>query len=334
MVLPETARVREWTKVDAATLRDEIIPLGQPAILRGAASHWPAVDSARDSLASYLRGFDLDVPCDVLIGAPGDLGRFFYGRHYGVMNFQQRRATLAALLDRLEQAAAEPAPPTLAAQALPIRALLPGFAEANRLALLDEAVEPRLWIGNRIVVACHYDTASNIACNVAGRRRFTLFPPDQVGNLYIGPYESTPAGAPISLVDFDQPDLDRFPAFAEAMAHAQLAELAPGDALYIPYMWWHHVRSLDAINLLVNYWWNEAETAASPVDAFMLGLLALRDLPEAERAAWRGMFERFVFRADGDPMAHLPSEAQGLLGRLDPQQAKAFRARLADSLAR
>ena len=44
---------------------------------------------------------------------------------------------------------------------------------------------------------------------VAGRRRFTLFPPEQVANLYIGPLDLTPAGQPVSLVDQAQPDLVR-----------------------------------------------------------------------------------------------------------------------------
>ena len=38
-----------------------------------------------------------------------------------------------------------------------------------------------------------------------------------------------------------------------------VAELAPGDALFIPTLWWHHVESLDQqLNCLVNYWWNGA----------------------------------------------------------------------------
>ncbi len=145
---------------------------------------------------------------------------------------------------------------------------------------------------------------------------------------------STPAGAPISLVDFDAPDLERFPDFPEAMAAAQVAELEPGDALYIPYMWWHHVRSLDAFNVLVNYWWNEAaDTAPAPLDSFLHGLLALRDLPEDQRVAWRAMFEHFVFRANGDPMAHLPAETQGVLGGTTPANAQALRTHLAEMLA-
>lgn len=337
MTLP-TQPVREWRDVDRTRFREEIVPLGQPALLRGLVRDWPAAAAGTDaaSIAAYLRRFDLSAGCDVLVGAPTSRGRFFYGDDLGVMNFQKRNAPLAAFVDRLAQGDAEgeadPAP--LAAQALGVAQVLPGFLVENRLDLLDPAVQPRMWIGNRAIVACHYDTMSNIACVAAGRRRFTLFAPDQVRNLYIGPYESTPAGTPVSLIDFDAPDLERFPRFAEAMAAAQVAEMAPGDALYIPYMWWHHVRALDAFNLLVNYWWNEAaDTGLAPVDSFVHGLLALRDLPAEQRAAWQAMFEHFVFRADGDPMAHLPPRNQGILGNAPPARARALSANLAKVLA-
>jgi hypothetical protein len=335
--LPAPRPVREWHDVDRDRFRNEIMPLGAPAVLRGLTADWPAVAAGRagaGSIGDYLARFDRGTDCAVLIGSPRSGGRFFYGDHLGVMNFQERAAPLAAVLDRLGRAAHEELPPAIAAQALVIPDVLAGFEAENRLDLLDPAVAPRMWIGNRVIVACHYDTASNIACVVAGRRRFTLFPPDQVSNLYIGPYESTPAGAPVSLVDFDAPDFARFPGFAAALGAAQIADLAPGDALYIPYMWWHHVRSLDPVNLLVNYWWNDAPgDTPSALDSFLHALLAVRDLPMEQRAAWRAMFDAFVFRTNGDPMGHLPAEVQGVLGNVSPAQAKALRLRIAGALA-
>ena len=77
--------------------------------------------------------------------------------------------------------------------------------------LLDPGVLPRLWLGNSLRTATHFDYASNIAVHVAGAKTFTLFPPDQAANLYPGPLDFTPAGEPISMVDFDAPDLVRYP---------------------------------------------------------------------------------------------------------------------------
>src|SRR3546814_14192490 len=82
-----------------------------------------------------------------------------------------------------------------------------GWADANPLRLPAPDAVPRVWIGNATHVSTHYDVSSNLACVVAGRRRFTLFPPDQIANLYVGPLDVTMAGQPASMVDLAAPDL-------------------------------------------------------------------------------------------------------------------------------
>jgi hypothetical protein len=321
--------VREWHNVDRTLFEAEILPLGQPAVLRGLVADWPAVRSG--DAAAYLRRFDLNRPCQAIFGAPSIRGRFFYSDDMRGFNFERREPMLGALLEQLLATCAEVDPPAIAIQALGIPETLPGFAAENHLNLLD-AVAPRMWMGNRVTTACHYDMLRNIACVVAGRRRFTVFAPDQVANLYMGPFEFTPAGAPVSMVDFAAPDFDRFPRFAQALEAAQVAELGPGDAFDLPYMWWHQVESLERFNLLVNYWWNPAEAVPPPVAAMVLGLLAIRDLPAEQRDAWRAMFDNFVFRRHGDPVAHLPPHAQGALGPIDETRGRAIREGLAMGL--
>ncbi len=66
---------------------------------------------------------------------------------------------------------------------------------------------PRIWIGNATHVAPHYDISDNAAVFALGRRRFTLFPPAQTPNLYVGPLDITIAGQPVSMVDIRDPDL-------------------------------------------------------------------------------------------------------------------------------
>ena len=197
--------------------------------------------------------------------------------------------------------------------------MLPLVAEENRLSLLPD-VRPRIWIGNRIRVAPHYDVKENIACCVAGRRRFTLFPPDQIANLYPGPFELTPAGTPVSMVDMHDPDLSLYPRFAQAWEHSVQAALEPGDAIYIPYCWWHGVESLEPLSILINYWWNEGEPEGigSPYEALLHGLYALRHLPPERRAVWKAMMDYYVFEESGDPVAHLPANTRGMLGQHSP----------------
>jgi hypothetical protein len=121
-------------------------------------------------------------------------------------------------------------------------------------------------------------------------------------------------------VDPLDPDLERYPKFAHALERAQIAELAPGDAIYIPFYWWHGVDSLESLNLFINYWWNDkGQLGGSPYDALAYAIYALKVLPPEQRAVWRNVFDHYVFEADGDPVGHLPPHARGILGELTPE---------------
>ena len=199
--------------------------------------------------------------------------------------------------------------------------VLPGFETENSLDLVrGKRTDPRIWIGNQSRVAPHFDEADNIAGVVAGRRRFTIFPPEQVANLYIGPLDFTMAGQPASMVDLAAPDLEKYPRFSEALRHARIAELQPGDTTFIPALWWHAVELTEPFNVLVNYWWQDtAPDATSAFAAMAHGVLALRELPRETREAWRAYFDHFVFQRDGDPAAHLPFGRRGILDVPTPQ---------------
>lgn len=335
--LPPPRPIREIGAVDRARFDAELQPAGEPVVLRGLAAEWPAVQAAKAgdaALVDYLGAKAHDKPVAAIVGAPEIAGRFFYTPDLSALNFTRGLSPLRPFLDRLLRDREHPGPYAMAIQSIEARELVPGFDRENAIDLVDAAVEPRLWLGNAIRVATHYDLQENIGIVVAGRRRFTLFPPDQVANLYMGPLELTPAGTPVSLVDPAAPDLERFPRFAQAAAHAQTATLEPGDAIYIPFHWWHAVDSLDPVNLFANYWWSPAAGAAtSPYDAMLHALLALPGLPRDQRAAWRAMFDHLVFRLDADPAAHLPAAAQGVLGPIDAEQAERIRATLRQQLA-
>ena len=329
-------RTPEFRDVTAETFRTDILPTARPAILRGLVADWPAVQAGRDSpeaLADHIRGFDNGTPVRFTEGAPSIQGRFFYNDDLSGVNFDQREGTVASVLDRLLTLQEDADPPAVAMQSIPEPQALPGFARANPSPLLGEDVFPRLWIGNAATVHTHHDMNDNIACAVAGRRRVILFPPDQTRNLYIGPFERTPAGPPVSMVSVVEPDLERHPRFVEAWAAAEVADLEPGDALFIPYMWWHHVQSLDRFSVLVNYWWNDAQLQTGPLEAMIHAMLGIRDLPPSQRETWRAMFDAFVFDADDPPGGHLPEDKRGVQGRLSPAAVAQMRQILARTLA-
>jgi hypothetical protein len=320
--LPPPTPIREVAGVDFVRFHQEIRPANRPVVMRGLVRDWPAVVAALEgdrTIVDYLIACRPRKPVGAIAARPEENGRFFYNRDLTGFNFVSGRGPMEMFLRDLLAVGQDVRPPAMAMQSEVIPDVLPAFGEANGLPLLTD-VPPRMWIGNRIRVSPHCDLMENVACVVAGRRRFTLFPPEQVANLYPGPFELTPAGTPVSMVDPHAPDLERYPRFRAAWAAAQQAELSPGDALYIPYMWWHGVDSLEPVSILVNYWWsNVPKGLSTPYDAMLHNILAFRHLPATERAVWRTMLDHYIFEANGDPAAHLPEHARGMMGPPTPE---------------
>lgn len=330
----------EYHDVTREAFEREIVPAGEPAVLRGLCAGWPVVAAAKagdEALADYLRGVASAEPFEAWFGDPAIAGRFGFSDDLGGYNHERKLATVEQLLELLLRQRGADAPYAMFAGAIPIRRHLPGLASEIAMPLLDPQRDMlvSLWLGNRTKTAAHWDLPQNLACVVAGRRRFTLFPIDQVRNLYVGPLDFTLAGQASSLVDLDAPDRDRFPRFAEAEAAALTAELGQGDALYMPSLWWHGVASLDDLNALVNFWWRDAEPPMlTPLNALYHAIITMKDLPPRELAAWRRLFDHYVFGDDGDPAAHLPEQARGILGKRTPELVKRVKALLAQALGR
>ena len=331
-MLPSAEPIREIDGRTPGVLDDALLAATQPLVLRGLVQDWPFVRAARTSFgaaSAYLRRHYRDASVVAMLGAPDIGGRLFYNDAMDGFNFTPLRVRLDGVLDELQGHHDNPAPPAIYVGSTTIDTCLPGFREHNDVDLGTRDALASIWIGNRTRIAAHYDLPDNLACVAAGRRRFTLFPPDQVANLYIGPLDLTPAGQAISLVDFHAPDLARFPRFVEAMRHARVAELGPGDALFIPSMWWHHIEALEPFNVLVNYWWRATPPwMDTPMNALMHALMSVRDLPPEQRRAWQGLFKRYVFEADAETAAHIPPHARGVLNPLDDAAVRALRAQL------
>jgi hypothetical protein len=331
-------KTAEWRNVDLATFRNEIVPQYKPAILKGLVRDWPIVregSRSPEALCDYVMRFDCGRDTTAFVGPPEIKGRYFYRDDMKGVNFQQVLEKFAASIQRLRAQIGVAGAPSTYVGSAPITDCLPELARELPLGLVDPAVVPRIWIGNASVVAPHYDLSDNIACVVGGRRRFTFFPPEQVANLYVGPLEFTLAGQPCSMVSLREPDFERFPRFRQALAAAEVADLEPGDAVYVPYLWWHGVESFDPVNMLINYWWTDALSGdPGAFEALVHAILSVRPNPPARRAAWRAIFDHYVFEANGDPMAHFPPEHRGILGRMSPPLANFIRTWLKQAINR
>lgn len=324
---------------DADALPAALLTADRPYVVRGGFAHWPVVQAARQSdeaLARYLVRFYNGVHIGLFQLPPEARGRVFYADEtLSSFNFSRHAATLDQVLAGLLGLAATPAPPALYVGSTTVDAVLPGFLDANVMGLGGRDALVSLWLGNRTRIAAHYDLPDNLAVVAAGRRRFTVFPPEQIHNLYMGPLDPTPAGQPVSLVDFARPDFERFPRFAQALDAGEVAELEPGDAIFIPSMWFHHIEGLAPLNLLINAWWRQTpEFIDSPLAALRLALMTLRDLPEKEKRIWQHHFQHFVFGSSDETWAHIPAAARGLLGPIDDTVSRQARAQLLTQLKR
>jgi hypothetical protein len=327
----------EKTVASSAELDGLLLGADAPFVVRGLAAEWPLVKAGRRSTGearAYLLKHRRDRPFTFSLGQPGRGERLFYDDAMA-MNFRTLRGSLDEIFSAMDLNEGHPDAPAVYLASIDIHDYFTGLEDSNHLDLGDRSPLASIWIGTPTRVAPHNDLPDNVAVCAVGHRRFTLFPPDQFANLYLGPVDNTPAGRPVSMVDLKTPDFEAFPRFRDALASAQVAELGPGDALFIPSLWWHQVEALDPFNALVNYWWREAKPyLGHPQDALNHAMLAVRDLPPAQKAHWRDLFDHYVFANGDDVTAHIPQPARGVLAPLTPETAGQLRANILRGLSR
>ena len=313
---------------DSLCLQEFVTVNRQPVVVRGLVNHWPVVVASQrgsEAVVAMLSDNATSEPCYTVVAAPSENGRLFYSPNLDGVNFKKVGSPLADTLHEMLKLRHSSAPHAVSIQAASVSAVLPKLKTSHYLEQLDPKIEPSIWVSNRSRVAAHYDLSDNIACVAAGTRRFTVFPPEQVANLYVGPTLNSPGGVPISLVDLHDPDLERFPNFTLALQAASSALLEPGDGIFIPSPWWHAVDSLEDMNVLINYWWSDHISTGQPTagSSLMLSMLTLAQMNEQQRRAWKAFYDYFVFKVSGDPAAHLPDTLEDLVTHLSEEQRRA-----------
>jgi hypothetical protein len=319
--------------LDPERFQQQIAQQYRPVVLRGLVADWPVVQAARESpraLRNYLAAFDAGARTEVFLADAAIRGKYYYNQGLQGFNFERCTMQLMEAVDCILAALDQPGGRSVYVGSVPTVDCLPGFAAGNPLPLVARGGGPRIWLGTAANISSHYDTFDNLACVVAGRRRFTLYAPELIGRLYVGPLDNTMSGPPVSLAaSAPHPEATQFPLFAEIRDQALQAELEPGDALYLPKLWWHQVESTATFNGLVNYWWDGFSAGPdAPYTALLLSMITIAERPPAERQAWKAFFDHYVFRTNGHPLAHLPPEHHGLLGPLKSDNYAKIRARI------
>lgn len=336
-------RVIEGARFDRVPFA-ELFAGNEPVLLRGLTADWPLVQAARRGGAAevmqQLATHYNRKPVIVYVGDPGMRGRFGYNEAVDGFNYQSERRDLIEVLDRIRADLGHAEHPYYYMNSIRADQSFPALAAQNSLVfdhpVFERAVRVgKIWIGTESVAAAHYDTPRNIACCVLGKRRFTLFRPEQVRNLYPGPLQLTPGGQVVTMANLQQPDFARFPRLRAALDDAWVADMEPGDALYYPSLWWHEVEARDRFNVMMNWWWVDSPAyMGDPMDVLMHAMLGLRDRPFADRQGWRALFDYYIFGDNDLPRAHLPEHIQGALADMNEENARRIRAAVHDSLNR
>lgn len=335
--MAELADLRRARDVDARSgALDALLgEASEPFVLRGVAADWPLVTAGRRGAAAaraYLAEHAKPVAVPVNYGHAGVGERLFYDPDMG-MNFRVEQKALPTILD--EMAAHEDGADHdfIYVSSIAMDDAFKDLNSDNRLDLGTRATDARVWIGTRTRIAAHNDVPDNLAVCAVGRRRFTIFPPSAIANLYLGPVEHNPAGRPVSMADLSKPDFERFPELRRAFDEAVVANLEPGDAIHVPSLWYHQVESRNSFNVLVNYWWRRAPRwMGDPELALFHAMMAIRDLDDETRERWKSMFDHYVFGGTGAG-DHLPAGKRGILDPLTPETAGRIRTRLLRGLA-
>lgn len=322
---------------------EELFSKDQPVILKGLVKEWPLVKAGQQSANNVMTQLEQHYsqrPILVYKGKPEINARFAYNETCTGFNFDSEKSTVPEIFSTIRSQLDQSEHDYLYVNSLRFDEGFPELAQTHQLAFEHAEFKhnqpvAKIWLGTESVAAAHFDQPRNIACCVLGKRRFTLFPPDQVQNLYPGPLTPTPGGQVVTVADLRNPDFSRFPRLKTAFENAYVADLEPGDGLYYPNMWWHEVQAFDRFNVMVNFWWmTAAPYLGNPMDILMHGMMSIRDRSEQEKQAWKSLFDYYVF---GDPeqvRAHLPAQSHGVFAHIDDDMARRLRAMIRNNLNR
>lgn len=108
---------------------------------------------------------------------------------------------------------------------------------------------------SKAVTPTHFDEQHGIMAQVQGSKSVTLLPPDAYTAMY--PFPVTHVADRSAMADIAAPNLTRFPRLAVVLPHLVTAELHPGDALYVPPMWWHRVEHADQMSTSIGFWFED-----------------------------------------------------------------------------
>ncbi|KAA8902039.1 hypothetical protein TRICI_005959 [Trichomonascus ciferrii] len=109
------------------------------------------------------------------------------------------------------------------------------------------------WLGPKNTVSpLHTDPHHNVFCQVVGYKHIRLYSPSQTQDMYPRGVENGIDMSNTSQVNLESNERVKFPNFPWDSDYLETT-LNPGDAVFIPKGWWHHVRSLSS-SISISFW--------------------------------------------------------------------------------
>jgi hypothetical protein len=236
---PRLADIDRRSELSVAEFERDYLARGIPVILPSYTADWPLMRLSPEEMKGVLGTAQGVVVLKDYVSDQATLKRGSVAMSY------------AQFIDELNDTSTpkDGPPPYMANSPVP-ESLYP-FIEYPPYYPRDVYQVPKLWLGAAGTYSgLHRDGTDNLYIQVWGHKRFLLASPDQWKCFY--PWSTDlRGGLEGCAVDPENPDLDRYPLFAQA--HIIKVDLSPGDMLYLPEGWFHHVRSL-TLSLSINFW--------------------------------------------------------------------------------
>ena len=220
----------------------------RPLILSGEMANWPALSRWTPDYLKTAVG-DRLVDFQANRNSAGDFER--------AKDAHRTQAPFADFIDQITRpGAGNDAYLTAYNSAANIEALAPLRDDLGELNKYLTAAPGMMWIGPAgTVTPLHHDLTNNFIAQIVGRKRIKLAPSSEVGRLYNDTHVFSEIG------DLENPGLDTARFHRLQGARVYDLTLEPGDILFVPFAWWHQVKSLD-FSVTVTYtnflWPNEA----------------------------------------------------------------------------
>ncbi|MCI4592201.1 cupin-like domain-containing protein [Sphingobium sp. BYY-5] len=228
----DNAGIERRHKLDRATFLNDYYSANRPVVITGMMEDWPALGWTPEQLVCTFAGRQVEVQVNRSANPHYEMQADSHGTTMAFDAFMARIMAMGESNDIYMTARNGGANASALSELWDGIVQIPEYLDGG-----NPANRGFFWIGPPgTVTPTHHDLTNNFMAQITGRKRVHLADGLQVANLYNHLHV-------YSEVDLEKVDYDRFPRMQNVDIFCH--DLAPGELLFIPVGWWHHVRALD-----------------------------------------------------------------------------------------